>query len=158
MALDTQAIINAVASHAAASGYLERVNQHEAVSPPGNGLTAAVWVDRIQPVERVSGLAASSVRLALFVRIYTSAIQEPRDAIDPELVAATDALMNAYTGDFTLGGLVSYVDLLGIHRVPLEARAGYVEVKPPGQSAGITYRVMTISLPLICVDVWDQEA
>lgn len=151
MAIDTQAIVNALATHAAASGHFERVNGAEIITSPGTGLTAAVWVDRIDPAPEHSGLASTSVRLALNVRIYTSAIQQPRDAIDPRMMAATDALMAAYSADFTLGDRIAFVDLMGAHGLPLQAAAGYTDIQ------GTPYRVMTITVPAIVSDTWTQE-
>lgn len=150
MALDSKSIIEAVASHAATLGYFERVNQHEPKSAPGKSLTAAVWVDRIRPVPRRSGLASTSALVVLNLRIYTSMTREPQDAIDPEMTAAVDALMNAYNGDFTLGGMTGNVDLLGAHGFRLEAQAGYLT------QDGIVYRVMTVAIPVVVNDVWTQ--
>ena len=112
MALDVQGILDAVASHALASGYFERVNTHEPANAPGYGLTAAVWVDRMDTVLS-SGLASTTGRLVFNIRLYTSMQQEPADAIDPNMTAAADALFRAYIGDFTLGGLVRQVDVRG---------------------------------------------
>lgn len=150
MALDTQAIVDALASHAAQSGHFERVNGAEAIHPPGHGLTVAIWVDRIGPAPEDSGLSATSPRLAMNVRIYSSASQQPREAIDPTVMRATDALMAAYSANFKLGGLVSYVDLLGAHGLPLQAAAGYTDIQ------GTQFRVMTITVPLIISDAWPQ--
>jgi hypothetical protein len=149
--VDIAGILNQVVSHAMASGLFERVNAHEPKSAPGNGLSAAVWVDTIGPV-RSSGLAATSGRLALMVRVYTSMLAEPADAVDPNLVAAVDALLAAYSADFDLGGTVRCVDLLGQAGEPLSARAGYL------QQDNRLYRVMTITLPLIVNDLWTQGA
>ncbi|MFD8805563.1 hypothetical protein [Streptomyces sp. NPDC059597] len=152
MALDIRTILAAVESHALASGYFEAVNGHEPKSAPGTGLTAAVWVEQIGPARGGSGLASTSARLALFVRLYTPMVQEPEDAIDPDLMTALDALLAAYSGDFELGGLVREVDLLGTYGDPLGARAGYLT------TSGTEYRVMTITLPLIVNDLWEQAA
>jgi hypothetical protein len=152
MALDIRTILDTVESHALASGYFTAVNGHEPKSPPTSGITAAVWVEQIGPARRASGLDATSIRLALYVRLYSSLVQEPADAIDPDLMTALDALMAAYSGDFTLGGLVREVDLLGAYGDPLSARAGYLA------EGNTEYRVMTITLPLIVNDLWDQEA
>lgn len=152
MSLDIRTILSAVESHALASGYFVAVNGHEPKSPPNSGITAAVWVEQIGPARRASGLDSTTARLALYVRLYSSLVQEPADAIDPDLMTALDALMAAYSGDFTLGGLVRDVDLLGQHGDPLSARAGYLA------EGGSEYRVMTINLPLIVNDLWDQEA
>lgn len=150
MALDIRTILDAVETHALASGYFQAVNGHEPKSAPQNGLTCAVWVEQIGPARGGSGLSSTSTRLALFVRLYTPMIQEPEDAIDPALMDALDALMAAYSGDFTLGGLVRQVDLLGIYGDPLGASAGYLT------TSGAEYRVMTITLPLVVNDLWSQ--
>lgn len=149
MALNITSLLDAVTSHAAASGHFEQVNQHEPVNAPGAGLTCAVWVEGVAPV-RTSGLASTSVRLVFNVRIYASAISEPLDAIDPAVVAAVDALCAAYVGDLELGGQVRQVDVRGQHGQPLEVRAGYVP------QDGQPLRVMTIALPVIVNDLWTE--
>jgi hypothetical protein len=143
-------ILDSVVSHAAASGWFEAVNSHEPKSAPGAGLTCAVWVERIVTL-RSSGLASTSGLLVLNVRVYSSFIQQPEDAIDPNLVAAVDDLLTAYSGDFTLGGHVRNVDLLGSSGTPLSARAGYLS------QDNKNFRVMTIELPLIVNDIWSQS-
>lgn len=148
--MNVQAILDAVVSHAAASGQFERVNGHEPKSAPGNGLTAAVWVQSVGPVPNGSGLQRTSAVVVFNVRVYAPMLMEPQDAIDPALVGAVDALMSAYSGDFELGGNVRCVDLLGMAGIPLSAQAGYLE-----QDKRI-YRVMTITLPVIVDDAWEQ--
>lgn len=156
MSLDIDAVLDSVVSHAMELGFFERVNQHEPKNAPGNGLTCAVWVDRIDPVAQASGLAATSARLVLMVRLYTNMLSEPQDMIDPNLVKATNALMVAYSGVYTLGSDaqllsdVRNIDLLGQTGVSLSAQAGYLE-----QDDG-SYRVMTLTLPVIVNDAWDQ--
>lgn len=150
MSLDTKAILAAVQSHVAASGHFERVNGHEPKNAPGNGLTAAVWVQRVAPVALASGLSATSALLLVNVRLYSNMLQEPQDAIDPNLVGAADALMAAYSSDFTLGGLVRNVDLLGQFGTSLSGEAGYLE-----QDRKL-FRVMTLTVPLVINDAWEQ--
>lgn len=150
MTLNISGILDAVVSHAMASGHFEQVNGHEPANAPSLGLTAAVWADEVRPV--ASGLSTTTVRLAFNVRIYTSTQSEPADAIDPALIAAVDDLCAAYIGDFTLDGLVRQVDVFGAHGNPLLVRAGYI------QQSGAIYRVMTITLPVIVNDLWEQVA
>jgi hypothetical protein len=152
MALDIVGILDRVVSHALASGRFERVNQHEPKTAPGNGLSAAVWVDSIKPAASQSGLAATTALLVINVRIYQNMIAEPQDMIDPNVMAATDALMAAYSGNFTLGSNVRAVDLLGSAGTPMNAQAGYI------QQDNRVYRAVTITLPLIINDVWSQAA
>lgn len=148
-ALNAAALLGAAVDHALRLGLFEKVNQHEPKAAPGKGLSAAVWVQRLQPV-RSSGLASTSVRVELRERLYTSMIQDPQDGIDPNLLDATDALMAAYSADFTLGSLVRSVDLLGAHGDPLSAQAGYLN------QDGQLLRVMDITLPLLVNDLWEQ--
>ncbi len=149
MSLGTKAILDAVISHAKATGKAERVLTHEPKSAPGNGITIATWVQSLRPV--TSGLAATSVRLEFSVRVYVNMLADPQDAIDTRLLDAVDALMAAYSGDFQLGGLVRNVDLLGEHGDPLSANAGYLE------QDGKLYRVVVITLPLFISDLWGQS-
>lgn len=149
---DPDSLFGRVLSHALASGRFERVNNHEPKSAPSRGLTAALWVDRIDPVAAVSGLRATSARLVFNLRIYSDMLQEPQDALDPNVLSAVAALMAAYSSDFTLGGLVKQVDLLGQHGIALSARAGYIT-----QDSRL-FRVMTIALPVVVNDAFAQEA
>lgn len=152
MALETLAITEAVESHAAASGHFERVNRHEPKNAPGNGLTAAVWVQSIAPLALASGLATTAALLVVNVRVYSNMLSEPQDAIDPNVADAVDALMRAYSGDFQLDGLIRNVDLLGQYGPGLSAEAGYLEQDKK------MFRVMTITVPLVINDVWEQVA
>jgi len=150
--LSTAAIINAVVSSAAATGFFERVNEHEPVSSPGNGITAAVWVDRIVPAPGASGLASTAALFVLNLRIYSLAQAEPRDAIDSNLSDAVDALLTAYGAGFTLGGLVRDIDLEGEFGTPLSAQYGYVDIDTA------MYRCATLTVPCVISDVWAQSA
>lgn len=148
-----QAVVDAAVSHALASGRFERVNAHEPKAAPATGgITGAVWVDAVRPLPLRSGLVATSAMLILNVRVYTSFLAQPEDAIDPRVTGAVGALMSAYSGDFDLGGSISEVDLLGTYGVPMFAQAGYLN------QDGKNYRVMTITLPCVINDVWDQVA
>jgi len=155
MALDIDSILDRIISHAMASGYFDLVNGHEPKNAPNaasTGLVAAVWVDTIRPALGSSGLASDSAVAVFNVRVYTSMLQEPQDAIDPAVVRAVDALFSAYAGDFQLGDNVRMVDLRGTEGVPLQAKAGYLNQDQK------LYRVMTITLPVIVNDVWDEAA
>jgi len=148
-------VIEMAVSHAMATGYFERVNQYEPKSAPIEGLFAAVWVQSIAPYAAQSGLAATSAYLILNVRIYTNMIAEPQDMIDPRIMEATDELMRRYSADFTLDGLVAAVDLLGQGTESLRAEAGYIQIGSGDK--GAMFRVMTITLPLILNDAWEQQ-
>ena len=141
-------VIEAVASHALETGYFDRVNQAEPKSAPGSDTEAAVWVQNLRPAS--SGLNATSVRFEVYVRIYSNMFQEPQDMIDSNVMRAVWALMTAYHGDFTLGGLVESIDLLGKDGDPLAAEAGYIEIDRR------LFRAVTITLPVKINDAFDQ--
>lgn len=149
VALDFPAIRDALVSHAEATGRFTAVTKHEPFSKPG-GVHAAVWLDTLTPVERASGLAGVAVRLAFVCRIYLGAESKPYDDVDTKGLAAADRLMAAWAGDFTLNGRIRNVDLKGAHGVPLSAQSGYQRI------GDTTYRVLTLTVPLIVNDVWAE--
>lgn len=148
--LNSTAVITAAIDHAATSGLFESVQGHEAMSSPGNGLTADLWVLRIRPLPAVSGLNGTSALLVLQARVYLNANTEPADAIDPRITDAVDTLLASYSAGFTLGGLVMEVDLLGEYGTELAAEAGYITV------GGVVYRCMTITVPCVLDNAWPQ--
>lgn len=153
--INSKQLIDAVASHAMATGYFQHVNQHEPKSPPLGNLNAAVWVQTIAPAS--SGLVATSASVIMNVRIYSNlnAAQDAltADRIDPDIMDAVDALLVAYSGDFTLGGLLRNIDLIGgnAQGQGLRAEAGYLQV------GDTLFRVMTITIPMIINDAWSQS-
>jgi len=149
--MDILGILSALESHALASGHIERANAHEVISSPGSGISAAIWPQRGAPATGISGLASTTMRIEFTVRLMTPSIQQPADAIDPAMIGATDALMTAYSADFTLGGLVRDVDLLGASGTPLSWNAGYLRLTDGGTS-----RVIDITVPLRLNDQFDQ--
>lgn len=145
------ALIDAITSHASASGYFDSVNGHEPKSAPGDGLTYAVWVAEVGPA-RSSGLASTSARVVLTGRIYKPFLSIPADSIDPDMINALDNLLEAYSGDFTLSANARHIDLQGSDGAPLSARAGYQSIDRT------VYRVIDITIPIIINDAWIQEA
>lgn len=140
----------AAQSHAMTLGLFERVNTHEPKNAPASGLVCAIWVQSIAPLGRASGLNATSGKVELRARIYTSMLAEPQDYIDPAVLAAASTLMAEYSDNLTLGGTVRNVDLLGQWGTPLSAVAGYVTI------AGKIFRVMEVTLPIIINDLYAQ--
>jgi len=150
--MDIPDLLAKVESHAMTLGLFESVNTHEPKGAPANGLTVAIWVDRVFPSQTLSGLASTTAILVFNVRIYSPMLAEPQDMIDPEMTAATDTLLNAYSGDFQLSGSTMAVDLLGMDGQPLTAQAGYIN------QDNRLFRVMTIVVPLIVDNAWTQAA
>lgn len=152
MAIEAQDLIDRLASHAMTLGLFDRVNQHEPKNKPGRGLTCAVWIDRIEPARSRSGLNKTDARVVFNVRVYTNMLQQPQDAIDPQVMVATDLLMEAYSGDFQLGDESRFVDLLGMTQGhELVAQSGYINID------NMVYRVMTLTVPVIVENAWTQS-
>ena len=150
-----QDIVNGVISHAQMLGRFDKVNGYEPKSPPGNGLTAAVWAQSIGPMVTQSGLQATTMYLVLNVRLYLPMLKEDQDAIDPLMLMTCNELLASYSSEFTLAGTVDAIDLLGIGGQTLNAQAGYVQI---GGGDTRMNRVMTITVPMIKYDAWAQEA
>lgn len=143
-------LLDAVVSKVQGTGYFASVNSHEPKNAPGQGISAAVWIQNVSPIKS-SGLATTSGRVQFSVRLYSNMLSDPQDDIDPDLVAALDAVLADFSGDFDLGlSNVRYVDLLGSYGDPLSANAGYID-----QDKRI-YRVFTVTLPVIVNDIWEQ--
>ena len=144
-------VFSRLESHAMATGRFDAVNTHEPKSAPGNGVYCSIWSQTIKPV-RTSGLAATSALVVFNARVYVSFTQQPFDAIDPNVMAATVEFMGVLSGDFELGGAdnVREIDLLGANGLPLAAAAGYVEIDRK------MFRVMTITIPIVINDIWVQ--
>lgn len=149
MTFDPQATLDALVSHAKRLGVFERVYAHEPKNAPGNGLSCVIWGDRIDPI-RSSGLNSVSLRVAYSVRVYKPMNSEPQDGIDPTILNGVTALWNAYAGDFTLDGEARQVDLLGAYGAAMSAQAGYLN------QDGRLFRVMTLTLPIIFDDVFEE--
>lgn len=143
-------LFDSIVSTCLTLGVFESVNQHEPKTAPQAGTYAAVWVDSITPVARASGLNATSGVVVFNVRCYSSMLQQPLDAIDPGLTTAAMTVMDAFSGDFTFGGTVRDVDLLGMYGQPMGGRAGYINID------GKMFRVFTITIPVIINDLWTQ--
>lgn len=152
--MDAAGIFSLVETHCATTGWFDRVSGHEPKNAPGKGLTAALWLDTLRPDGDLSGLAATTPRLTLNVRLYSPMLEEPQDGIDPNLVSAAHAVMAAITADYTLGGLVRNVDLLGMSATGgMGGEAGYLS------QDGKLFRVVVITVPMILLDsdAWSQS-
>lgn len=152
--MDQTAIIDATVSHALTIGHFDRVNMEDATAPPGTELTCTFWVQSLRAYPAGSGLDSTTVRLTLGARIWLALDpMMPKDMIDPRILAAVDALITAYSADFTLGGTVRNIDLQGESGEGLGGEAGFVTM-----DENTEFRVFTLDIPLIINDAFPQVA
>jgi hypothetical protein len=137
-------------SIAMATNVFRTVNFHEPKSAPGTGLRLAIWVQTIEPIALASGQASTSGYVVSTARAYGNMLAKPEDEIDPRILTAMTTLIGAYTADFTLGGTVRNIDLLGAYGQKLGAQAGYVAIDQH------LYRQMTLTVPCVINDMWSQ--
>ena len=146
-AAQAKALFISIQSYAEQLGIFEGVNLHDPWNAPGNRLFCSITLGNVRPVAPASGLAEVSGQVTLQIRIWSSAIQKPLDNIDPEILAATCALMGQLAGGFTLSGTVRDVDLFG-----LNAQPAYVDFE------GKPLRVIEITCPIVVNDMFAEVA
>lgn len=145
-------IANQVYSKISTLGYFVNIDMHEPKSAPSGDLTVGVFVQRMQPVARASGLAMTSFRLEYVARVFKPFKAAPEGLIDVNLAMAGAAIIGAFSGDFDLGGAVRNVDLLGADGGGLGGVAGYQTID------GTVYRIMDVLIPIVISDAFAQEA
>src|SRR5271170_4947863 len=154
MSFDSDAVQNLfdlLQSKALATGYFDSVNTAEPKAPPQNDVTCAIWANNIEPIQ-TSGLAATSILVTFNARIYQNMLSDPQDAIDPNVMIATCALLDAYSNDFELidpqtgQSTVREVDLLARYSAGLSVQAGYIAI------SGQLSRIVTIAIPVVIND------
>jgi hypothetical protein len=153
MSINYKGLLNRAVTYASTTGHFRQINRHELKSAPKNEIrTLEVFVDRVRPV-RASGLASTSAAVTIKFRIRKGFTSTPEDQIDPDIVAAADALLAVLQTHLSFGGdlNVRMVDIFGQHGDQLEAVAGYLT------QDGNVYRIMDVVLPLIINDAWTQE-
>lgn len=151
--LDWAGLRSAVLTHAKLYGLYARHQDHEFLTPPGDGLSVAVFggPDALAPV-RAGGLGLTSGRVELLARIYHPARSTPAGLIDARLMAAADDLIYRLTADFTLNVRARHLDVLGAYGEALRARLGWL----PYPEEGGVYRVADVTVPIILNDLYEQ--
>lgn len=144
------ALGQALESHALELGLFTTVNRHEPENDPGSGIACAIVIGAITPV-RTSGLSVTSFRVEWAARCYVPATTRPLDELDPVAAGAACDLMASFSADFTLGGLVREVDLLGSDGQPMQAMPGWLE------QSGKKFRTADVAIPLIVNDAFPQQ-
>ena len=148
---DVGQIMNALASYAGQIGAFERIQLHEPKTAVSSGLSVAVWFQSIDPIQSLSSLAKTSLRIEFVFRLYDNMLREPADEIDPEMTRVVNLLFNALHAGFTLGGLITQVDVIGTYGPPLRSQAGYIQQEKK------LMRAVSVYIPCIKVNALNQE-
>jgi len=98
---------------------------------------ATVNVDALETVELLSRVEADPASDAFYSRLCEATCR----------VGDMDRAVS-----FRYDGLLRQIDVLGAYGIPLEATAGYLS------TGGNEYRVLTIVVPAIVNDLWEQVA
>jgi hypothetical protein len=144
------ALFRALTSLPKRLGVFDKVNSHEPLNAPGNGVNCSITLGPIGPAP--SGLDATSMRIEFLARIFVPMLQRPLDPIDPQVLAATFALLAAYNGSFELTGLVPAGLVRNIDLLAATAAPAYL------MQDGKEFRVMQVTVPVIVNDAFDQGA
>lgn len=142
------ALFTAVQSYAEQLGLFQAVDTSEPPNAPGNRLYCSIVLadPAISCDGEHSGLAAVSGTITLAARIWSSAMQRPLEAIDPEVLAASCSLMAQLAGGFTLGETIRNIDLFRMSMRPV-----WVNFQ------GKQYRVAEVVIPAVINDLWTEE-
>lgn len=154
--LDLPDLMSELCSVVQRLGHFDTCDSHEPREAPNNALHAAFWLTSVRPARAASGLASASTIVTVTGRVYVPAgdgTSMPYDNIDQRMFAAVDRLLAAFCAKFTLGGRVRNVDIFGAHSPGLSAEAGYARF---GGLTGKSFRITTITLPLIVNDMYPE--
>lgn len=122
----------------------DKVAQQEPDKAPGKGIYAALWFEDVRPSPEMSSLSTTAMLYVYTVRMYRSAHSSPGDSIDPDLIAAVDAVLEAISADHRLGETAYVVDMLGAYSDGVAATTDYVDF-----GANTSYRVVDLTLPIV---------
>lgn len=160
MSIPFERIIPALKTHLLACGQFDQVNDEEPKSAPTGQRTAAIWPQSVVPT-RGSGLNRTDATVVFMIRIYLPMIANAPDAIELSALRTIDDVMGRLSADIELREgdgtavdaepIIRTIDLLGQTGVPMGAQAGYVEIDRK------MFRIMDVTVPIICNDAWDQE-
>jgi hypothetical protein len=127
-------------------GIFDECQGVEPKSPPGVGVTAAIYFSSCKPAPEVSGLDRASSLYVYTLRLYCNMLSIPAEDIDLNLVSCVDQVLDSLAGDLDLGATVRNIDFYGEAGTSVTVKAGYVDV------GGTMFRCVDITIPLIVND------
>jgi hypothetical protein len=104
--LDLAGILTAIESHALASGQVQRFTGSALQGNPGAGVTVEATLGAFGPAGGRSGLAATSARVEVRLRLHlpVPATQDGAERGELQAAQALDSLLAVFSADFDLGG------------------------------------------------------
>lgn len=152
MSVDVTTALRRLLDHAKVLGVFEVARLTEFKSAPPNALCFALWCQRLGSSPVGSGLGSTNALLRTTARIYFPMTHRPEDEIDLRVFGAADGYLGRINGDFTLGGAVRDVDLLGeVGDVPTW-EGGYANIDNK------LFRIADLNMNVIFNDSWTQTA
>jgi len=145
------AILQALRNHARLTGKFERARLGEYKAAPGTKLSFAVWSQFLGSSPVGSGLSDTAGLVHAFARIYMPITHKPEDDVELLPAEAADLYLERLNADFTLGGLVRNVDLLGETGTPLLWEFGHINIDNQ------IYRVADLPIRCVVNDAWPQS-
>lgn len=152
MTVDVEGTLTRLVDHAKKLGVFEVARTSEFKSAPPNGLCFALWVQRLGTSPDGSGLASTNALLRLTARIYFPMTHKPEAEIEGRVFSAASGYLGRINGDFTLGGTVRNIDLLGEVGDAPAFEGGYLAIDNK------ISRIADLNMQVIFNDSWEQVA
>jgi hypothetical protein len=152
MTIDVEDALTRLLDHAKAIGSFEVARLTEFKQAPPPSLCFALWVEDLGSAPDGSGLASTNALLHCTARIYFPMLHRPESAIEPKVFGAAALYLGRINGDFTLGGTVRNVDILGEQGDLPRWRGGYANIDNK------LSRIADLNINVIFNDGWEQRA
>lgn len=151
MAVDVSGALRKLLDHAKVLGAFEVARLTEFKSAPPNALCFALWVQRLGSSPVGSGLASTNAVLHCTARIYFPMTHRPEEEIEPRVFGAASGYLGRINGDYTLGGTVRNIDILGETAGAPAWEGGYANIDNK------LSRIADLNINVIFNDSWTQS-
>lgn len=146
-------LIGNISSGAKKFPTFQQVLTHEPKNKPQKDVTLAFWLTDLKPSVKFSDMEGTAGVVTFNHRIYVNfPLGKPEDSTEAKLLNAASLLMNEYSNEFSFGGTVIAVDLLGMDSSGLSMRTGYVSID------NTVFRMADVTVPIIIDNLWTQGA
>jgi hypothetical protein len=140
VALNPYLVMHVLQSHLMSLGSIKNVQIGEPKQPPADDLTAAILMDGIRTPRLM--LDARVLVYDVIIRLYRNFTDDGRQT-EEQMARSVGEVMEAFAGDFTLGGNIRAVDFGGMYGAGMKADWGHLDFGP------VMFRTASITVPLI---------